>query len=82
MIQMTEYTTHSRFCAAAFLLTAALLSYPLAPLRIAVGAIPFWGDVQIFPPGVLGLFAVCCCLLFPERLAELWKNDPLSRILK
>lgn len=80
-MQTTSQTTLPRCCAAALLLTAALLSYPFAPLRIAVGAIPFWGDVPLFPPGVLGLFAVCCCLLFPERLAELWKNDPLSRIL-
>lgn len=80
-MQTTSPMTLPRFCAAAFLLTAAFLSYPLAPLRIALGAIPFWGDVQLFPPSALGLIAISCCLLFPERLAELWQNDSLSRVL-
>lgn len=77
----TEKTTFPRYCAAAILLTAALLSYPLAPLRIVSGPIPFWSEVQLFSPGTLGLFAVCCCLLFPRRLAELWLVDPLTRVL-
>ncbi len=77
----TDRTTLPRCCAAGILLTAALLSYPLAPLRIFAGPIPFWGEVQLFPLGALGLFAFSCCLLFPRRLMELWREDPLSRAL-
>lgn len=80
-MQTTDQTTFPRYCAAGFLLVAALLSYPLAPLRIFSGPIPFWGEVQLFPLGALGLFALSSCLLFPRRLVELWQGDPLSRVL-
>lgn len=79
VMQTIDQTTLPRCCAAGILLTAALLSYPLAPLRIFAGPIPFWGEVQLFPLGTLGLLAFACCLLFPRRLAELWQSDPLSR---
>ena len=63
------------------LLSAILLSYPLAWGKIISGTVPYWGSVPFFDLNALPFLFLTLPLLSPENLLALWRRDSISRWL-
>lgn len=63
------------------LLSAILLSYPLAWGKIISGTVPYWGSVPFFDLNALPFLFLALPLLSPENLLALWRRDSISRWL-
>ena len=63
------------------LLSAIILSYPLAWGKIISGTVPYWGSVPFFDLNALPFLFLALPLLSPENLLALWRRDSISRWL-